>query len=104
MASSIGLFRHTGQGRLDIASADPHAMNIFRLRIVLILLESRWESIADRKPISPEFVELTDFEFDNLSRIHPLSPEALLAADYALHRFEVSGSVRSVQSDADRHS
>jgi len=50
----------------------------------------RWESIADRKPISPDFEELTDVEFDMLRSNNPLSPDALLAADYMLHRFEVS--------------
>lgn len=50
----------------------------------------RWESIADRKPISPELVELNDKEFEKLNRTDPLSQDALLAADYALHRFEVS--------------
>jgi hypothetical protein len=35
-------------------------------------------------------VELTDVEFELLKGIHASSPDALLAADYVLHRFEVS--------------
>lgn len=54
-----------------------------------IQLKCSWESIADRKPISPDFEELTDAEFDMLRGINPLSPDAFLAADYMLHRFEV---------------
>jgi hypothetical protein len=95
MALSIGLFRQTGARRFDTLPTDPQAMNHFRLRVVLILLESRWESIADRKPISPDFAELADLEYDNLTRKHPLAQDALLAADYALHRFEVSLSSKT---------
>jgi hypothetical protein len=36
---------------------------------------------------------LTDEKFDMLKATPPLSPDALLAADYILHRFEVSNVI-----------
>jgi hypothetical protein len=42
MASSIGLFRYSGQKTPNILPTSPTVMNEFRLRVVLILLESRY--------------------------------------------------------------
>lgn len=55
-------------------------------------LTYRWESLAERNLISGKMFDLSDAEADELDDIDPLHPEAILAADYALHRFEVSVS------------
>jgi hypothetical protein len=41
MASLIGLFRNSGQKPMSSIANNPIAMNEFRLRVVLILLDSR---------------------------------------------------------------
>jgi len=41
MASLIGLFRNSGQKSMSSIANNPISMNEFRLRVVLILLDSR---------------------------------------------------------------
>ncbi|ODN77560.1 hypothetical protein L202_04730 [Cryptococcus amylolentus CBS 6039] len=99
MAGQIGLqhpFRHSGAVPLDA-----FAKNDLMLRVSLILTESRWESIADRKEVINVGFDLTDSERSILHRVHPLDPEAIIASDYALYGFEVESKVRITSNTSD---
>ncbi|WWC98256.1 hypothetical protein V866_005147 [Kwoniella sp. B9012] len=93
LTSSIGL-QHAGSRSADELERDLLARNDFRLRISLILFESRWEAIADRKAVSPDISELSAVEVDRLKRCGPFDSEAILAADHALYLFEVDSKER----------
>ncbi|WVW82922.1 hypothetical protein I302_104936 [Kwoniella bestiolae CBS 10118] len=91
MAGQIGLqlARHHGN-----SSGEPRSANDLRTRLSLVLVESRWESIADRQEISCAGFDLTDFEAEELDRTGPFDDIALMAADYALYRFEAESKDR----------
>ncbi|WWC88372.1 uncharacterized protein L201_003283 [Kwoniella dendrophila CBS 6074] len=93
LTASIGL-RHAGSRTAEELDNDPLAKNDFRLRVSLILFESRWEAIADRKSVSSDISELSSAELDKLKRLGPFDSEAMLAADYALYQFEVDSKER----------
>ncbi|WWC57478.1 uncharacterized protein I303_100010 [Kwoniella dejecticola CBS 10117] len=93
LTSSIGL-QHAGSRSADEMDRDLLLRNDFRLRVSLILFESRWEAIADRKAVSPDISELSVVEVDRLKRCGPFDFEAILAADYELHLFEVDSKER----------
>nr|XP_019049896.1 hypothetical protein I302_00315 [Kwoniella bestiolae CBS 10118]OCF28826.1 hypothetical protein I302_00315 [Kwoniella bestiolae CBS 10118] len=93
LTASIGL-QHAGSRSAEELERDSLARNDFRLRVSLILFESRWEAIADRKSVSPDISELSSIELDRLKRCGPFEPEAILAADYALYQFEIDSKER----------
>ncbi|WRT68793.1 uncharacterized protein IL334_005773 [Kwoniella shivajii] len=93
LTASIGLQHADSRSSEDLAN-DELAKNDFRLRVALILFESRWEAIADRKSVSPDVSELSKAELERLGRCGPFDPEAVFAADYALYQFEVDSKER----------
>ncbi|WVQ95842.1 hypothetical protein IAU59_002941 [Kwoniella sp. CBS 9459] len=91
MANQIGLQLSKHRG---CDSADQRTMNDLRTRLSLVLVESRWESIADRQDISCPGFDLTEFEAEELDRTQPQDDNAIIAADYALYRFEAESKER----------
>ncbi|WWC89880.1 uncharacterized protein L201_004808 [Kwoniella dendrophila CBS 6074] len=69
-------------------------MSDLRTRLTLVLGESRWESIADRQEISCQGLDLTEYEAEELDRTGPFEDDAVIAADYALYRFEAESKER----------
>ncbi|WWC60942.1 uncharacterized protein I303_103518 [Kwoniella dejecticola CBS 10117] len=99
-ATRLGMsVRMAGQIGLQLARQHKHTSgernrNDLRTRVSLVLVESRWESIADRQEISCQGFDLTDFEAEELDRMPPQDDIALMAADYALYRFEAESKER----------
>ncbi|WVF68285.1 hypothetical protein IAT40_003050 [Kwoniella sp. CBS 6097] len=91
MASQIGLqlskHRSTDSG-------EHRNTNDLKTRLSLVLVESRWESIADRQEISCPGFDLTELEAEELEQIGPFDEAAIIAADYALYRFEAESKER----------
>lgn len=50
---------------------------------------ARWESLADRKPVTTEAFDLSQAEAERLAQTPALCADAIIAAEYALYRFEV---------------
>nr|XP_019013685.1 uncharacterized protein I206_01756 [Kwoniella pini CBS 10737]OCF52466.1 hypothetical protein I206_01756 [Kwoniella pini CBS 10737] len=90
MAGQIGLQLARNHGSIP----GERNSNDLRTRLSLVLVESRWESIADRQEISCQGLDLTDFEAEELDRTGPFEDIALMAADYALYRFEAESKER----------
>ncbi|WRT67709.1 uncharacterized protein IL334_004681 [Kwoniella shivajii] len=91
MAGQIGLQLAKHHGK---SPGEQSNTNDLRTRLSLVLVESRWESIADRQEISCQGFDLTEFEAEELDRSDPLSAIALMAGDYALYRFEAESKER----------
>ncbi|OCF31718.1 hypothetical protein I316_06525 [Kwoniella heveanensis BCC8398] len=91
MANQIGLQLSKSRGTCP---GDQRNMNDFKARLSLVLVESRWESIADRQDISCPGFDLTEVEAEDLDRTGPFDDNAILAADYALYRFEAESKER----------
>ncbi|WVQ72840.1 hypothetical protein IAR50_002401 [Cryptococcus sp. DSM 104548] len=98
MAGQIGL-QHPSK-HSDAAPLDAFAKNDLMVRVSLILTESRWESIADRKEVINVGFDLTDSERAILLRVHPLDPEAIIASDYELYVFEIESKARILSSSS----
>ncbi|WWD09994.1 hypothetical protein V865_008126 [Kwoniella europaea PYCC6329] len=101
MAGQIGLQLARQHGR---SSGEARNANDLRTRLSLVLVESRWESIADRQEISCLAFDLTDYEAEELDRTGPFDDIALMAADYALYRFEGESKERISRITQNNHS